>query len=98
MGFGKRGRDTLAVDGSPNDNTLFCEMGSDGMTLDARGNVYLTGKGVTVFNSAGSKIAHFEIPEPWTANVRIGGRDNYFLFVTAGKAVYGAKLNVHGAR
>jgi gluconolactonase len=98
IGAGKTYRYTIAADGSLNDKTLFCEMGSDGMTLDARGNVYLTGKGVTVFNSAGSKIAHFEIPEPWTANVRIGGRDNDFLFVTAGKAVYGAKLNVHGAR
>jgi predicted peroxiredoxin len=30
--------------------TLLCEMGSDGMALDAEGNVYLTGKGVTVFD------------------------------------------------
>ena len=37
-------------------------MGSDGMTIDAAGNVYLTGKGVTIFSRAGRKIG--EIPDP----------------------------------
>ena len=98
IGAGKTYRYSINTDGSLAGKTLFCEMGSDGMTLDAQGNVYLTGKGVTVFNPSGTKIAHFEIPEPWTANVRIGGRENDYLFVTAGKAVYGARLNVHGVR
>ena len=47
--------------------------GSDGMTLDAKGNLYLTGKGVYVFNPAGEKIGHIPIPEAWTANVCFGG-------------------------
>ena len=40
----------VASDASLSNRTLFVEMGSDGMTLDQRGNLYLTGKGVTVFN------------------------------------------------
>jgi gluconolactonase len=77
---------------------LFCNLGSDGMTLDADGNVYLTGKGVTVFDKAGKQIDHLDIPEGWTANVTFGGKDNDLLFITASKSVYGAKLKVKGAK
>ncbi|MEO8569524.1 MAG: SMP-30/gluconolactonase/LRE family protein, partial [Ginsengibacter sp.] len=34
---------------------LFVPMGSDGMTLDNKGNLYLTGKGVTIFDPHGKK-------------------------------------------
>ena len=67
---------------------LFCEMGSDGMTLDKEGNLYLTGKGVTVFNKKGEKIKHINIPENWTSNVTFGGKNNDILFITASKSVY----------
>src|ERR1051325_5538466 len=40
-------------DGALENKTLFCEMGSDGMTIDTEGNVYLTGRGVTVFDKTG---------------------------------------------
>jgi hypothetical protein len=43
-------------------------MGSDGMTIDNQGNIYLTGKGVPVFDSAGKKIEQIDVPEKWTAN------------------------------
>lgn len=76
---------------------LFCEMGSDGMTLDSEGNVYLTGRGVTVFDRTGKEIAKIAIPEPWTANVTFGGKDRNVLFVTAGKAVYTLGMRVKGA-
>ena len=45
---------------------LFCELGSDGMTIDNEGNVYLTGKGVTVFDKTGKQIEHIPIAEDWT--------------------------------
>ncbi|MSU36935.1 MAG: SMP-30/gluconolactonase/LRE family protein [Pedosphaera sp.] len=75
---------------------LFCELGSDGMTLDNRGNVYLTGKGVTVFDAMGKKIEHIDIPEPWTANVCFAGRDRRTLLITASKSVYTIRMAVHG--
>jgi len=76
---------------------LFCELGSDGMTIDADGNIYLTGKGVTIFDKAGKRLENIPIPEPWTANVTFGGKDRHLLFITASKKVYGVKMRVKGA-
>lgn len=75
---------------------LFCEMGSDGMTIDDEGNVYLTGKGVTVFDKDGKRIAQIEVPEGWTANVTFGGKDHRTLFITASTGLYGIRMRVHG--
>lgn len=87
----------IEEDGSLANKTLFTEMGSDGMTLDRKGNVYLTGKGVTVFNSAGEQIAHIEVDERWTANVTFGGPKRKTLFITAMSSVYTLKMKVRGA-
>lgn len=84
-------------DGTLANKRLFCEQGSDGMTLDAAGNVYLTGRGVTVFDRAGKQVEHIPVPEGWTANVTFGGKDRTLLFITAGKAIYGLKMKVAGA-
>jgi gluconolactonase len=84
--------------GTLSDKKLFCELGSDGMTIDQEGNVYLTGKGVTVFNKAGEQIKHIDVPENWTANVCFGGKDNNLLFITASKSVYGILMNVKGGQ
>jgi len=87
---------TIQPNGTLSDKQLFCELGSDGMTLDEKGNVYLTGKGVTIFNPQGEKIAHIDIPEPWTANLCFAGKHKDSLFITASKAVYIIKMNVKG--
>ena len=71
-------------------------MGSDGMTLDEKGNLYLTNKGVTVFNPKGEKILHIPVNEEWTANVTFGGKNNKTLFITASKSVYTLEMNVKG--
>lgn len=88
----------IDVDGSLKNPSLFCEMGSDGMTLDHKGNLYLTGKGVTVFNKAGEQIQQIDIPEPWTANVTFGGAKQKTLFMTSGKSVYTLEMKVKGIR
>jgi gluconolactonase len=85
-------------DASLANKKLFCEMGSDGMTLDDKGNVYLTGKGVTVFDKTGAKIRQIDVPnEGWTANVCFGGKDNQTLFITASKSLYAIKMNTKRA-
>ena len=89
---------TINNDGSLGKKTLFTESGSDGMTIDASGNIYLTGKGVTIFNPQGEKIAHIDVPEPWTANVCFGGKKFKTLFITAGKSVYTIEMNVRGMK
>ena len=81
-------------DGKLTNKKLFCNLGSDGMTLDNLGNLYLSGKGVTVFNKNGEQIHHISVPENWTANVTFGGENFSTLFITASKSVYTLKMNV----
>jgi len=87
---------TIAPDGTLTDKKLFVELGSDGMTLDERGNVYLTGNGVIVYNPQGVKIAHIKVDEPWTANLCFCGKNKDDLFITASKAIYILHMNVKG--
>ena len=87
----------IAEDGSLKNRRLFCSMGSDGMTLDEKGNLYLTGMGVHVFDKAGKKIEHIKI-KGWNANVCFGGKDMKTLFITATKSLYTLKMNVKGIR
>ena len=86
----------MREDGYLINKTLFCEMGSDGMTIDDRGNVYLTGDGVTVFNRSGEQIAHIPVPAKWTANVVFGSLDRKTLFITAMDAVYTLQMKNRG--
>ena len=88
----------IQVDGSLSNRQLFAPMGSDGMTIDERGNIYLTGRGVTVFNPNGEQIEHIPIEAGWTANVCFGGKDMDVLFITASQFLYGLKMNVKGVR
>ncbi len=85
-------------DGSLSGKKLFTELGSDGMTIDNRGNVYLTGNGVTVFDKSGKKIQHIPIDKDWTANVTFGGKNQQTLFITAQQALYSLEMNVKGVR
>lgn len=88
----------IEKNGNLSNKKLFVNMGSDGMTLDTLGNVYLTGDGVTVFNAQGQQIEHIEVPENWTANVTFGGADRKTLFITAMDSVYTLKMKVEGAQ
>ena len=72
-------------------------LGSDGMTLDTEGNLYLTGRGVSVFDSHGKRIEQINVPEAWTANVCFGGKDRHTLFITASKGLYAIRTRVKGA-
>ena len=85
----------ISKNGEVINRALFVEMGSDGMTLDHKGNLYLTGRGVTVFNSIGKQIEHIEIPG-WTANVCFSGKKRDVLFITSNTAVYTLQMIVKG--
>ena len=86
----------ILPDGSLTNKTFFCAPGSDGMTIDEQGNIYITGNGVSVFNPAGKLIEHIDVPEPWTANVSFGGTDHKTLFITASKSFYSIRMAVKG--
>jgi len=97
-----RGNKTWSYDINP-DGTLagkklFCELGSDGMTIDSEGNIYLTGKGVTIFDKEGRKIGNIEVPENWTANVCFGDKNLKSLYITASKGFYRLRMKVKGTR
>ncbi len=87
--------------GSLTNKTLFCNKGSDGMTIDVEGNLSLcaTGQtnGVSVFSPAGELIDHIDVPEKWSANVSFGGADHRTLFITASESLYAIRLRVRGA-
>jgi gluconolactonase len=85
-------------DGTLSDKKLFTETGSDGMTMDEQENIYVTGKGVTVFNVRGEQIEQIDVPEKWTANVTFGGKDRRTLFITAMDSLYSIETRVRGAR
>lgn len=85
-------------DGTLANRKLFTEMGSDGMTIDHKGNIYLTGRGVTVFNPKGEKIEHIPVEANWTANVCFGGKDMKTLFITASQYLYSIRTKVKGVR
>ena len=87
----------IQPDGSLTNKTLFCAKGSDGMTIDERGDLYLCGHGVTVFDKTGRQVEYIDVPEPWSANVSFGGKDHQTLFITASKSLYSIHLIVKGA-
>jgi len=95
---GKTYRYEIQKNGSLINKKLFAEMGSDGMTIDSEGNIYLTGDGVTVFNPKGEKIEHIPVEAKWSANVCFGGKDMKTLFITASQYLYSLRMNVKGVR
>jgi gluconolactonase len=96
LGDKKTYRYAIQPDGMLKDRQLFAEQGSDGMTVDEMGNLYLTGNGVTVYNPEGKKIADIAVPAKWTANLCFGGKEKNRLFITASEAVYILDMKVKG--
>jgi gluconolactonase len=70
----------------------------DGMKLDERGNVWVTGPGgVCVFDAQGEHIGTVEVPEN-VGNVNWGGPDWNQLFIPATTSVYRIQCKVSGNR
>lgn len=100
----------INVDGRLRNKRLFAAESSDGMTIDERGNIYLTVMGsrtlesydtgmnpVAVYNSAGERIETIGIPER-PSNVCFGGKDGKTLFITAQKSLYSVRMRVRGVK
>ena len=99
IGAGKTYAYEINKGGRLSNKALFAAMGSDGMTIDHLGNIYLTNRnGVTVFSKTGEKITQIQVNKDWTANVTFGGKDQKTLFITAMNALYSLEMNVHGVR
>jgi gluconolactonase len=87
---------TVNEDGTLSNKKLFAPEGSDGMTIDNDGNVYLTTNAVSVYNPKGQKIETIKVPEQ-PANVTFGGKNNQILFITARTSLYSIPMRVKGA-
>ena len=96
IGGNKTYKYTINRNGRLSHKSLFINKGADGITLDERGDLYLAGNGVTIFNPEGLQIGHIDVPEPWTANICFGGKNKDVLFITASKAIYVMQMKVKG--
>lgn len=94
-GAGKTYVYTPKRDGTLSDKRLFVEQGSDGMTLDAQGNLYLTSRAVKVYDPQGKHLEDIAVGES-PANVCFGGKDRRTLFITARTGFYAVPMRVRG--
>ncbi len=70
--------------------------GGDGLTVDAKGNLYITsGLGLQVFSPDGKALGIIAFPEQ-PANVTFGGKDRKTLYVTARTSVYTVAMEAVG--
>ena len=80
----------IKPDGTLSDKKLFAEQGSDGMTLDENGNLYLTGGAVNVYGPTGKLIRTIKVPEK-PSNVCFG-KNKKTLFITARSSLYSVDM------
>jgi gluconolactonase len=85
----------IGFNGMLTEKQLFAEVGSDGMTLDNKGNLYVTTDAVHIFNFDGKEIADIQIPER-PSNLSFGGKEGNELFITAGTGLYVLEMAVAG--
>ena len=85
----------ISSNGSLTQKTLFAPEGSDGMTMDEKGNVYLTTNAIAIYSPLGKKIQEIPITER-PANVTFGGKDKKTLYITARTSLYAIEMSVKG--
>jgi gluconolactonase len=68
----------------------------DGMKVDEKGNLYITGKGIAVYSPEGKLLHTIEISET-PANCAFGDPDFQTLYITARTSLYRVRLNVKGS-
>jgi gluconolactonase len=70
----------------------------DGMKLDERGNIYVTGpKGVWIISADGDRLGVIQVPEN-VGNVNWGDEDWRTLYIAASTSIYRIRMNVGGNR
>ncbi len=84
---------TINDDGTLKDKKLFCNAGSDGMTIDDEGFIYITSGGVQIWNKDGQQVGKYLTRG---ANVCFGGKNRDILFICATTEIYALKMRTHG--
>ncbi len=65
--------------------------GSDGLKVDAKGNLYTTHGNVKIYDPAGKLLEQIDVPEA-PANLCFGGDDYRTLFITARTSLYSVRM------
>ena len=86
---------TPQPDGSLTNKRLFTSQGADGMTMDERGNLYLTGQDITIYNPDGKQIGSIGVSDA-PANLTFGGPGGRLLFIAARMSLYAVRMTVTG--
>jgi len=82
-------------DGTLSNRKFFAPVGSDGMTIDTRGNIYLTRGEVWIYSPKGEELEKIKVAEA-PANVCFGGKDRRTLFITARTSLYSVRMRTKG--
>jgi gluconolactonase len=93
--------------GKVGEGKVFCELqqkdangnsGGDGLTVDSRGNLYITSAlGLQVFTPEGKHLGNIAFPEQ-PANCTFGGKDGKTMYATARTSVYAVEMEATGHR
>jgi gluconolactonase len=87
---------TISSPGQIGEKRLLAPQGSDGLTLDEQGNLYLTGgSNITVWSPTGELLQTIAIPLA-PANMTFGGPERNVLYITARTALFAVPMNVRG--
>jgi gluconolactonase len=86
----------IGKDGALSDRKLFLNERTDGMTVDERGNLYLSGDSIRIYSPKAALIGTIATPEQ-SANLTFAGKSRKTLFVTARTSVYTIQMAVRGA-
>ena len=84
-------------DGTLTDKKVFCNESTDGMAADEKGNIYLTGDVISIYNPKGEKIEEIALPKQQYTNLKFGGKDRKTLFICGAETIYTLEMAVKGA-
>ena len=83
----------ISKDGTVGSRKLAADSGSDGLAVDDRGNLYVTGKAIKVYSPQAKLVAQIEMPAG-VSNLTFGGKDRQTLFCTSRAGIFAIPMNV----
>jgi gluconolactonase len=89
----------LAKDGkAANERLLIPNLpgGPDGMRTDAKGNLFITARGIAVYSAKGEPLGQIAVPEN-PRNCAFGDTDFRTLYITGQKSLFRVRLETRGA-
>jgi gluconolactonase len=93
-------RYNIQSDGTLTDKHPFAPVSVDGMTIDEKGNVYLTDmrqRDLVIYSPEGKELERIKTPKT-PSNVCFGGTEFKTLFLTVVDGFYSIEMTVKGAK